>query len=165
MSYLLADVLGLSGILSCFVCAILVSHYALHNVSQEGRETTMNAFKTLSYLAEGMIFIYVGMDALDPLKWKVRVQSPLVGMEGLKHKILVGQTLRRDWKAYVMIFASMYCLFTGRCKSGTCGSLGIGLKEGYTFAWRSALFICFTQNHLPPQHSPGKLSMWEETAT
>ena len=72
MSYLLADVLGLSGILSCFVCAILVSHYALHNVSREGRETTMNAFKTLSYLAEGMIFIYVGMDALDPLKWKVR---------------------------------------------------------------------------------------------
>lgn len=29
------------------------------------------ACRTLSYLSEGMIFIYVGMDALDPYKWKV----------------------------------------------------------------------------------------------
>eukprot|EP00879_Flechtneria_rotunda_P020154 GHRR01021195.1.p1 GENE.GHRR01021195.1~~GHRR01021195.1.p1 ORF type:complete len:511 (+),score=207.14 GHRR01021195.1:167-1699(+) len=70
LSYLLADVLGLSGILSLFVCGVIVSHYAFHNVSEEGRNVTMVAFKTASYLAEGIIFIYVGMDALDPLKWK-----------------------------------------------------------------------------------------------
>lgn len=27
--------------------------------------------RTASYLAEGIIFLYVGMDALDPLKWQV----------------------------------------------------------------------------------------------
>ena len=34
--------------------------------------TTVSAFQTLSYIAEGCIFIYVGLDTLDPLKWKVR---------------------------------------------------------------------------------------------
>lgn len=33
MSYLLGDVLGLSGILALFVCAVAISHYALHNIS------------------------------------------------------------------------------------------------------------------------------------
>lgn len=71
LSYLLADVSGLSAILSLFVCGVVVSHYALHNVSPEGRHATMTGFRTASYLSEGIIFIYVGMDALDPLKWQV----------------------------------------------------------------------------------------------
>jgi NhaP-type Na+/H+ or K+/H+ antiporter len=33
LSYLMGDVLGLSGILSLFVSAIAISHYALHNIS------------------------------------------------------------------------------------------------------------------------------------
>ena len=61
----------LPGILSLFCCGIAVSHYALHNVSPTGRVTTINAFRTLSYLCEGIIFIYVGMDTLDPGKWTV----------------------------------------------------------------------------------------------
>ncbi|WIA30258.1 hypothetical protein OEZ86_000348 [Tetradesmus obliquus] len=69
-SYLLADVTGLSGILALFVCGVVVSHYALNNVSEEGQAATLTSFRTASYLAEGIIFLYVGMDALDPLKWQ-----------------------------------------------------------------------------------------------
>ena len=32
----------------------------------------MRATQTLSYVSEGAIFLYVGMDTLDPLKWKAR---------------------------------------------------------------------------------------------
>ena len=35
LSYLSGDVLGLSGILALFVCAVAISHYALHNISGE----------------------------------------------------------------------------------------------------------------------------------
>ncbi len=73
LSYLVGDVLKLSGILSLFVSAVATSHYALHNISAESRTTTIYSFQTLSYISEGIIFIYCGMDALDPLKWKVRV--------------------------------------------------------------------------------------------
>ncbi|KAL4856839.1 Peptidyl-prolyl cis-trans isomerase [Chlorella vulgaris] len=70
LSYLMGDVLGLSGILALFVCAVAISHYALHNISAESRTTTIYAFHTLSYISEGIIFVYCGLDALDPLKWR-----------------------------------------------------------------------------------------------
>jgi NhaP-type Na+/H+ or K+/H+ antiporter len=44
-SYLLADVTGLSGILALFVCGVVVSHYALHNVSEEGQRATLTGFR------------------------------------------------------------------------------------------------------------------------
>ena len=71
LSYLTGDWLGLSGIVALFCCAVTISHYALHNVSSLSRVTTVSAFQTLSYVSEGAIFIYVGMDTLDPLKWQV----------------------------------------------------------------------------------------------
>eukprot|EP00891_Asterochloris_glomerata_P003501 jgi/Astpho2/3501/e_gw1.00056.5.1_t len=70
LSYLAGDWLGLSGIVALFCCAVTISHYALHNVSSMSRVTTISAFQTLSYVSEGAIFIYVGMDTLDPLKWQ-----------------------------------------------------------------------------------------------
>ena len=73
LSYLCGDWLGLSGIVALFCCAVTISHYALHNVSSLSRVTTVSAFQTLSYVSEGAIFIYVGMDTLDPLKWQVAV--------------------------------------------------------------------------------------------
>lgn len=45
---------------------------ALHNVTTLTRATTVSAFQTLSYISEGCIFIYMGMDTLDPVKWRVR---------------------------------------------------------------------------------------------
>ena len=72
MAYMAGETFHLSGILSLFVCGIVVSHYGLHNVSPLGRVTTVNAFYTLSVVSETLIFVYVGMDAVDPLHWKVR---------------------------------------------------------------------------------------------
>ncbi|KAI8467124.1 MAG: putative sodium/hydrogen exchanger, partial [Monoraphidium minutum] len=69
-SWLLADLAGLSAILALFVTGMMVSHYALGNISADGRDTAVNAFRTLAYVAEGMVFVYVGMDCLDPEKWK-----------------------------------------------------------------------------------------------
>jgi hypothetical protein len=40
---------------------VVVSQYALHNVSPEGRHGIMTWTKTASYLAEGIILIYVGI--------------------------------------------------------------------------------------------------------
>ena len=68
-----------------------MSHYALHNISKQQRAGTMSAFETLSFLSEGAIFVYVGLDALDPGKWKVRI-SPLSAMPpvGMMHSLCNG---------------------------------------------------------------------------
>ena len=71
LSYLVGDYIGLSGIVTLFCCSVTMSHYAMHNITKAQRAGTMSAFETLSFLSEGAIFVYVGLDALDPMKWKV----------------------------------------------------------------------------------------------
>ena len=51
-SYLAAEVMGLSGILTLFVCGLAVSHLALPAASAEGRLATQTAFQALSYVSE-----------------------------------------------------------------------------------------------------------------
>ncbi|XP_019193033.1 PREDICTED: sodium/hydrogen exchanger 4 isoform X2 [Ipomoea nil] len=70
LSYMLAELFNLSGILTVFLCGVLMSHYAWHNVTEGSRITTRHMFATLSFIAETFIFVYVGMDALDIEKWR-----------------------------------------------------------------------------------------------
>ncbi|XVE80465.1 hypothetical protein DITRI_Ditri14bG0141800 [Diplodiscus trichospermus] len=71
LSYMLAELLELSGILTVFFCGILMSHYAWYNVTESSRITTRHIFAMMSFVAETFIFLYVGMDALDMEKWKI----------------------------------------------------------------------------------------------
>ncbi|XP_077211435.1 Na+/H+ (sodium hydrogen) exchanger 3 [Tasmannia lanceolata] len=75
LSYMLAELWHLSGILTVFLCGIVMSHYAWHNVSERSRITTKHMFATMSFIAETFIFLYVGMDALDIEKWKMTKSS------------------------------------------------------------------------------------------
>ncbi|GJR57673.1 sodium/hydrogen exchanger 2-like protein [Tanacetum coccineum] len=76
MSYMLAELFYLSGILTVFFCGIVMSHYTWHNVTEKSRVTTKHAFATLSFISELFIFLYVGMDALDIEKWSFVQDSP-----------------------------------------------------------------------------------------
>ncbi|XP_008799262.1 sodium/hydrogen exchanger 2 isoform X1 [Phoenix dactylifera] len=76
LSYMLAELSNLSGILTVFFCGIVMSHYTWHNVTESSRVTTKHAFATLSFIAETFLFLYVGMDALDIEKWKFVSNSP-----------------------------------------------------------------------------------------
>ncbi|MFS7928567.1 putative cation/H+ exchanger, cation/H+ exchanger, CPA1 family, sodium/solute symporter superfamily [Helianthus anomalus] len=81
LSYMLAELFYLSGILTVFFCGIVMSHYTWHNVTEKSRVTTKHAFATLSFIAELFIFLYVGMDALDLEKWKFVKDSPGTSVE------------------------------------------------------------------------------------
>nr|AVG70975.1 NHX1 protein [Fagopyrum esculentum] len=70
LSYMIAELIDLSGILTVFFCGIVMSHYTWHNITESSRITTKHAFATMSFIAETFIFLYVGMDALDIDKWK-----------------------------------------------------------------------------------------------
>ncbi|XP_074568322.1 sodium/hydrogen exchanger 1-like [Curcuma longa] len=76
LSYMLAELLDLSGILTVFFCGIVMSHYTWHNVTEGSRITTKHTFATLSFIAETFLFLYVGMDALDIEKWRFVSSSP-----------------------------------------------------------------------------------------
>ncbi|XP_051128188.1 sodium/hydrogen exchanger 4 isoform X2 [Andrographis paniculata] len=71
LSYMLAELFELSGILTVFFSGIFMSHYAWHNVTDSSRITTRHIFAMMSFIAETFIFLYVGMDVLDIGKWKM----------------------------------------------------------------------------------------------
>ncbi|KAI4364591.1 hypothetical protein MLD38_020663 [Melastoma candidum] len=76
LSYTMAELFYLSGILTVFFCGIVMSHYTWHNVTESSRVTTKHAFATLSFITETFIFLYVGMDALDIEKWRFVSNRP-----------------------------------------------------------------------------------------
>ncbi|KAG4908562.1 hypothetical protein AAZX31_20G216000 [Glycine max] len=91
LSYMLAELSYLSGILTVFFCGIVMSHYTWHNVTESSRITTKHSFATLSFVAEIFIFLYVGMDALDIEKWKFVSDSP--GTSVATSSVLLGLIL------------------------------------------------------------------------
>nr|GLL37224.1 sodium/hydrogen exchanger 2-like [Ipomoea trifida]GMD40422.1 sodium/hydrogen exchanger 1-like isoform X1 [Ipomoea batatas] len=91
LSYIMAELFYLSGILTVFFCGIVMSHYTWHNVTESSRVTTRHSFATLSFVAETFIFLYVGMDALDIDKWTFVKNSP--GTSVAVSSILVGLIL------------------------------------------------------------------------
>ncbi|KAK4482215.1 hypothetical protein RD792_009357 [Penstemon davidsonii] len=76
LSYIMAELFNLSGILTVFFCGIVMSHYTWHNITEQSRVTTMYGFETMSFIGETFIFFYVGMDALDIEKWRLVSSSP-----------------------------------------------------------------------------------------
>lgn len=91
LSYMMAELFYLSGILTVFFCGIVMSHYTWHNVTESSRITTKHAFATLSFVAETFLFLYVGMDALDIEKWRFVSTSP--GTSVAVSSILLGLVL------------------------------------------------------------------------
>ncbi|CAN0899060.1 Sodium/hydrogen exchanger 2 [Linum grandiflorum] len=91
LSYVMAELFSLSGILTVFFCGIVMSHYTWHNVTESSRVTTKHAFATLSFISEIFIFLYVGMDALDIEKWRIIGKSP--GTSAGVSSVLLGMVL------------------------------------------------------------------------
>lgn len=84
LSYLVAEHFGCSGIVAIFTCAVVMSHYALYNVPRETRKATRHTAEVFSYLCEGAIFLYVGLDTIDPVTWQVcllLLRSAFFGIE------------------------------------------------------------------------------------
>ncbi|KAL1550220.1 monovalent cation:H+ antiporter, CPA1 (nhx1) [Salvia divinorum] len=126
LSYIMAELFDLSGILTVFFCGIVMSHYTWHNVTESSRVTTKHAFATLSFIAETFIFLYVGMDALDLEKWKFASSSPVksVGASAaLFGLVVVGRA------AFIFPLSFLFN-FTKKSKSSK-----LNLKQQVTIWW------------------------------
>ncbi len=59
-SYLFAEIVHFSGIISLFSCGLIMGHYTYLNISKESQKGTHLAFETIGYLAEAFVFVYLG---------------------------------------------------------------------------------------------------------
>lgn len=64
-TYLLGELIGLSGIISLFTCAIIMGHYCFMNISEESQKGTGLAFETVGYMCEAFVFAYLGASTLS----------------------------------------------------------------------------------------------------
>jgi len=60
VAYSWAELMGLSGILAVFFCALFLSHYTWYNISTYAQITTKTTFKLFSHLSEIIIFQILG---------------------------------------------------------------------------------------------------------
>lgn len=141
LSYMVAELLNLSGILTVFFCGIVMSHYTWHNVTDSSRVTTKHGFATISFIAETFIFLYVGMDALDIDKWTASEASPLTSVavsSTLFGLVLVGRA------AFVYPLANIFNCFTKK------DSDKIIFKQQFIMWWaglmRGAVTIALSYN-------------------
>ncbi|KAI5333954.1 PREDICTED: sodium/hydrogen exchanger [Prunus dulcis] len=128
LSYMVAELLELSGILTVFFCGILMSHYAWHNVTESSRITTRHVFAMMSFIAETFIFLYVGMDALDIEKWKITTLS-LGDSLGIYSTILVLILLGRA--AFVFPLSAISNYMNRRAT----GSSSLSFKHQVIICW------------------------------
>ncbi|PPR89040.1 hypothetical protein GOBAR_AA31637 [Gossypium barbadense] len=68
--YMLAEGLGLSGIVSILFTAIVMKHYSYSNLSENSQQFVSDFFHLISSLAETFTFIYMGFDiAMEKHSW------------------------------------------------------------------------------------------------
>ncbi|MCO5547766.1 hypothetical protein L7F22_001218 [Adiantum nelumboides] len=69
-SYMLAESVGLSGIVAILFCGVVMKHYMFPNLSINAQALTSSFFQLISSLAETFVFIYMGLDiAIEDQSW------------------------------------------------------------------------------------------------
>ena len=61
VTYLIADGLGLSGIVAILTNGLFLALYAAPNVSRGSRKVLKIAYETLAYIFETLVFIFLGI--------------------------------------------------------------------------------------------------------
>ncbi|KAG2469780.1 SL9A5 protein, partial [Polypterus senegalus] len=69
LAYLTAEMLSLSSILAVTFCGLCCKKYVEANISQKSRTTVKYTMKTLASIAETIIFMFLGISAVDTSKW------------------------------------------------------------------------------------------------
>lgn len=100
LAYLTAELFSLSAILSMTFCGIGCNKYVEANISQKSRTTVKYTMKTLASIAETIIFIFLGISAVDKSKWAWDtglVVSTLIFILVFRAIGVVGQTWFLNW--------------------------------------------------------------------
>jgi len=61
VSYLIAEGLGLSGIVAILTNGVALSYYAKPNISEAAKKVCSMGYETIAYSAETIVFLFLGI--------------------------------------------------------------------------------------------------------
>jgi len=61
VSYVLAELWHLSGIITLLTCSVVMANYTWYNLSAQGKQSSVVVFKFLGFLSESFVFSYLGL--------------------------------------------------------------------------------------------------------
>ena len=79
-SFFCSRMLVKSGTVSLLTTSIIMSHYAWHNLSPQGKHVTSVTFQTIGYGAEALIYCFVGLSTAT-VAYSNEVSFAFVGLE------------------------------------------------------------------------------------
>lgn len=92
-SYELSELMEYSGIVSLLTTALILAHYAWHNLSPQGKHVTSVTFQTLGFGAEAVVFVFVGITLTFYLNiercWKFVIAEFFIIIIGRTFAILI----------------------------------------------------------------------------
>eukprot|EP00455_Lapot_gusevi_P025419 TRINITY_DN2672_c0_g1_i9.p1 TRINITY_DN2672_c0_g1~~TRINITY_DN2672_c0_g1_i9.p1 ORF type:complete len:496 (+),score=109.12 TRINITY_DN2672_c0_g1_i9:178-1665(+) len=119
-SYFLAEIIGLSGIMSLFFCAVCLAHYNYYNICEHSQMASTLAFKSLSQLCETFVFSYLGITA------------------GLSFST----SSNLSWSPTLIVFTILWCLISRAAHIFPfCAILNLGRKNKIPFPMQIALWF------------------------
>ena len=75
VSYVVAELWHLSGIITLLTCAVVMANYAWYNLSPQGKQSSVVIFSFLGFLAECFVFSYLGLTffSYKSFEWSVEL--------------------------------------------------------------------------------------------
>ena len=71
LSYVIAEVVEMSGVITVLVCGIVLAHFNFYNLSMTGQLSTgyfllylRVTFQSISFIAEAFVFVYLGLSTM-----------------------------------------------------------------------------------------------------
>ncbi|CAH8575281.1 unnamed protein product [Heterobilharzia americana] len=69
-SYIMADCVGWSGIISMIGCGLIQAAYAFHNLDEDSVTTVHNFVKVVAVISESVVFVFLGIAVIgETLRW------------------------------------------------------------------------------------------------
>jgi NhaP-type Na+/H+ or K+/H+ antiporter len=86
--YFITELLGMSGVITIFICGIIMSHHHWYCLPEPQRPMVYSSFGSLAFFGETMTFILVGTTILNPSNLVAEHWNPLFILYIIVHRFL-----------------------------------------------------------------------------
>ena len=69
VTYMAAELIELSGVISVLVSGIMINHYLMYNISSKSRLVFQNLIETFSFYCENSVYLYLGVETWIFFGW------------------------------------------------------------------------------------------------